>query len=46
MQNFIDQTLAPELANKHKETTQGILGLSITPKQAAEEMQKVFESQK
>ncbi|MFA6504706.1 MAG: extracellular solute-binding protein [Treponemataceae bacterium] len=46
LQNFIDQTLAPELANKHKSTTQGILGLSITPKQAAEEMQKAFDSAK
>jgi raffinose/stachyose/melibiose transport system substrate-binding protein len=46
MQNFIDQTLAPELAGMHKETTQGILGLSMTPQQAAEEMQKTFDSTK
>jgi len=44
MQNFIDQTLSPELASKHKETTQGILGLSLSPRAAAEEMQKAFAS--
>jgi len=46
LQNFVDQTLSPELANVHKSTTQAILGLTMTPQQAAEEMQKVFESQK
>jgi raffinose/stachyose/melibiose transport system substrate-binding protein len=46
LQNFVDQTLSPELANVHKSTTQAILGLTMTPQQAADEMQKVFESQK
>lgn len=46
LQNFIDQTLSPELASVHKSTTQAILGLTMTPLQAAEEMQKVFDSSK
>jgi raffinose/stachyose/melibiose transport system substrate-binding protein len=46
LQNYVDQTLSPELANVHKSTTQAILGLTMTPVQAAEEMQKVFESSK
>jgi raffinose/stachyose/melibiose transport system substrate-binding protein len=35
-----DQTLPPELAEIHKNTTFNLFGLSITPEKAAEEMEK------
>ncbi|TDL31293.1 extracellular solute-binding protein [Jeotgalibacillus sp. S-D1] len=34
-----DQTLPPELAELHKDTTQALFGLSITPEEAAEQME-------
>ncbi|WP_085524607.1 extracellular solute-binding protein [Tuberibacillus sp. Marseille-P3662] len=34
-----DQTLPPELAEVHKDTTQAIFGLEITPKEAADKME-------
>jgi raffinose/stachyose/melibiose transport system substrate-binding protein len=45
LQNFIDQTLSPELAEVHKDTTQALFGNTMTPQQAAEAMQKAFETQ-
>ncbi|MDQ0861894.1 ABC transporter substrate-binding protein [Bacillus sp. V2I10] len=39
MQMPYDQTLPPELAELHKDTTQAIYGLSMTPKEAAEKME-------
>ncbi|MCM3694011.1 extracellular solute-binding protein [Neobacillus niacini] len=36
-----DQTLPPELAEVHKNTTFNLFGLSITPAKAAEEMEKM-----
>ncbi|UOQ93305.1 extracellular solute-binding protein [Halobacillus shinanisalinarum] len=35
-----DQTLPSELAELHKDTTQAIFGLGMTPKEAAEKMEK------
>jgi raffinose/stachyose/melibiose transport system substrate-binding protein len=43
-QNFIDQTLSPALAEKHKDTTQAIYGKTMTTRQVGEEMQKAFDS--
>ncbi|TFE00622.1 extracellular solute-binding protein [Jeotgalibacillus salarius] len=34
-----DQTLPPELAELHKDTTQALFGLSMTPEEAAEKME-------
>ncbi|MEW9503197.1 extracellular solute-binding protein [Jeotgalibacillus marinus] len=34
-----DQTLPPELAEFHKDTTQALFGLSMTPEEAAEQME-------
>lgn len=39
MQTFYDQTLPPELAELHKDTTQALFGLAITPKEAADQME-------
>ncbi len=36
-----DQTLPAELAELHKDTTQAIFGLTITPEEAAEQMEKM-----
>jgi len=44
-QNYIDQTLDPALAEVHKDTTQALFGGTMTPQQAAETMQKAFDSQ-
>jgi len=44
LQNFIDQTLSPELAEKHKDTCQALLGKTMTSEEAAKEMQKLYES--
>ena len=46
MQNYVDQTLNPELAEKHKDTVQALFGKTMTPREAAEEMQKVYEATK
>ncbi|MBO0587347.1 extracellular solute-binding protein [Sporosarcina sp. E16_8] len=35
-----DQTLPPELGEIHKDTTQAIFGLDMTPEEAAEQMEK------
>ncbi|MDM5340396.1 extracellular solute-binding protein [Fictibacillus enclensis] len=35
-----DQTLPPELAELHKDTTQAVFGLDMTPKEAAEKMEQ------
>lgn len=45
LQNYIDQTLSPELAEVHKDTTQGLYGKTLTPQQAADTMQKAFTAQ-
>jgi raffinose/stachyose/melibiose transport system substrate-binding protein len=44
MQNFIDQTLSPEMGEVHKDTVQALFGATMTSPQAAETMQKAFES--
>lgn len=40
MQTFYDQTLPPELAEVHLDTTQALFGLSITPEEAAKEVEE------
>jgi raffinose/stachyose/melibiose transport system substrate-binding protein len=45
LQNFIDQTLSPELAEVHKDTVQALFGGTMTSRQAAEAMQKQFASE-
>jgi raffinose/stachyose/melibiose transport system substrate-binding protein len=45
MQNYIDQTLSPELAEVHKDTTQALFGKTMTSREAAEAMQKAFDAQ-
>lgn len=44
MQNYIDQTLPLELAEKHKDTVQALFGGTMTSEEAAKEMQTLFES--
>lgn len=39
MQTFYDQTLPPELAELHKDTTQALFGLTMTPEEAAKQME-------
>jgi len=39
MQTFYDQTLPPELAELHKDTTQALFGLTMTPEEAAQQME-------
>jgi raffinose/stachyose/melibiose transport system substrate-binding protein len=39
MQTFYDQTLPAELAELHKDTTQNIFGMSMTPAEAAKQME-------
>lgn len=39
LQTFYDQTLPPELAELHKDTTQALFGLSSTPQEAADQME-------
>lgn len=41
MQTFYDQTLPAELAELHKDTTQSLFGLSITPEEAAKQMEEL-----
>ena len=38
-----DQTLPPELAELHKDTTQALFGLSMTPEEAAKKMEAKAE---
>jgi raffinose/stachyose/melibiose transport system substrate-binding protein len=45
-QNYIDQTLSPELAEVHKDTCQALIGKTMTPAQVAETMQKAFDNAK
>ncbi|MFG6150294.1 extracellular solute-binding protein [Halobacillus sp. B23F22_1] len=40
MQTFYDQTLPPELAEVHLDTTQALFGESITPEEAATEVEE------
>jgi raffinose/stachyose/melibiose transport system substrate-binding protein len=42
MQNFIDQTLSPTMAEVHKDTVQALFGGTMTAQNAAAEMQKAF----
>lgn len=46
LQNYIDQTLTPALSERHKDTCQGLFGLTLTPEEAAAEMQALYESSK
>ncbi|MEC0270296.1 sugar ABC transporter substrate-binding protein, partial [Paenibacillus anseongense] len=39
LQTFYDQTLPSELAELHKDTTQNIFGQSMTPAEAAKQME-------
>lgn len=39
LQTFYDQTLPPELAELHKDTTQALFGQSMTPVEAAKQME-------
>jgi raffinose/stachyose/melibiose transport system substrate-binding protein len=45
MQNYIDQTLSPELAEIHKDTTQALYGGTMNSQQVADTMQKAFDSE-
>jgi raffinose/stachyose/melibiose transport system substrate-binding protein len=45
MQNYIDQTLSPVMGEVHKDTVQALFGGTMTPLQAAEEMQRAFEAE-
>ncbi len=45
-QNFIDQTLTPELAEIHKSTTQGLFGETTTAAEAAKTMQDAYDAAK
>ncbi|MFZ4451494.1 extracellular solute-binding protein [Salibacterium aidingense] len=40
LQTFYDQTLPPEVAQVHLDTTQGLFGQSITPEEAAQEVEE------
>ena len=40
LQVYYDQTLPPELAEEHKNTTQSLFGLKMTPEEAAKAMEK------
>jgi raffinose/stachyose/melibiose transport system substrate-binding protein len=46
MQNYIDQTLSPTLAEIHKDTTQALYGLTMTSQQVATTMQRAFDAEK
>ncbi|TBL76619.1 extracellular solute-binding protein [Paenibacillus thalictri] len=39
LQTYYDQTLPPELAELHKDTTQELFGLTMTPAEAAKQME-------
>jgi len=40
LQPFYDQTLPPEMAELHKDTTQALFGKTITPEEAARQMEE------
>ena len=40
MQTYYDQTLPPELGELHKDTTQALFGLDMTPEEAARLMEE------
>jgi raffinose/stachyose/melibiose transport system substrate-binding protein len=40
LQTFYDQTLPPEMAELHKDTTQAIFGKTMTPEEAARQMEE------
>ena len=44
LQPFYDQTLPPEMAELHKDTTQALFGKSITPEEAAHQMEEAAQS--
>jgi raffinose/stachyose/melibiose transport system substrate-binding protein len=46
MQNYIDQTLSPTLAEIHKSTTQALYGGTMNSQQVAATMQKAFDEEK
>ena len=43
VQTFYDQTLPPELAELHKDTTQALLGNELTPEEAAAQMERLAQ---
>ncbi|MFD2705866.1 extracellular solute-binding protein [Salibacterium lacus] len=43
LQTFYDQTLPPEVAQVHLDTTQGLFGDSITPEEAAQEVEQAAQ---
>ncbi|SFO91284.1 extracellular solute-binding protein [Salibacterium halotolerans] len=43
LQTFYDQTLPPEVAQVHLDTTQGLFGKSITPEEAAQEVEQAAQ---
>ncbi|WP_245558592.1 extracellular solute-binding protein [Marinococcus halotolerans] len=45
VQTYYDQTLPPALAEVHLDTTQALFGGSITPEEAAEEMEQAAEEE-
>jgi raffinose/stachyose/melibiose transport system substrate-binding protein len=44
LQNYVDQTLSPAMAELHKDTTQAIYSKTMTSRQVADAMQKAFDS--
>ena len=46
LQNYIDQTLTTELSQRHLDTVQALFGQTMTSRQAADEMQKAYDSAK
>jgi len=45
VQNFIDQTLSAEHSQMHLDTVQALFGQTMTSRQAAEQMQRSFDTQ-
>ena len=45
LQNFIDQTLSPEMASLHQDTTQALIGRTMTSQQVAAAMQQAIENE-
>lgn len=43
LQLYYDQTLPPELAELHKDTTQALFGLVMTPEEAAQKMEEAAQ---
>jgi raffinose/stachyose/melibiose transport system substrate-binding protein len=44
LQNYVDQTLSPAMAERHKDTTQALYAKTMTSRQVGEAMQKDFDS--